>query len=230
MQSQNKATTNVLKNKNGSANVVFFPLLILVFIFWVLYRMLFNFPVWFDETLGKAVFFGLPVWLYISITQTESITDTFAARKMKSGLLLGITVGGVLGFVFSILTIIQNEATVEAVSLFDSNIFWYEFALALFTAFWETLLFFSFVMTVIQEKFKTWSMTSQVLLVSIIFLLFHIPNILLRYDASLVLPQIFILFLFAIGQGFLFYTRRNSFALVLSHAIWGMVLLVHSGF
>ena len=119
---------------------------------------------------------------------------------------------------------------VQAVSLFDSNMFWYEFVLALFTAFWETLLFFSFIMTVIQKKFKSWSMVSQVFLVALIFLVFHIPNTILRFDLALVLPQIFILLLFAIGQGFLFYSRKNSFALVLSHAIWGMVLLVHSGF
>jgi len=212
-----------------TSNIIFFPLLILVLILWVLYRSFFSFPIWFDETLGKAIFFGFPVWVYINITDSNSIVDTFSPKKLKSGLLLGIALGGIFGFVFSILSIIQNGAVVEAVSLFDSNIFWHEFILALFTAFWETLLFFSFVMTVIQEKFKTWSMFSQVLLVALIFLIFHIPNTILRYDLVSVLPQVFILFLFAIGQGFLFYSRKNSFALVLSHAIWGMVLLVHGG-
>ncbi len=191
---------------------------------------MFNFPVWFDEIIGKAIFFGLPVWLYITLTGSDSVIKSFSPEKLKSGLLLGVAVGGIFGFVFSILSIIQNGSVVEAVSLFDSNIFWYEFILALFTAFWETLLFFSFVMTSIQEKFKNWSMLSQVVLVALIFLVFHIPNIILRYDIASVLPQIFILFLFAIGQGFLFYSRKNSFALILSHAIWGMVLLVHSGF
>ena len=219
-----------MPSRNNNASVVFFPLLILTLILWVLYRSLFNFPVWFDETLGKAIFFGLPVWLYVGITESKSIVDTFDSRKLKSGLLLGITAGGILGFAFSILSIVQSDAVVQAVPLFNSNQFWYEFVLALFTAFWETLLFFSFIMTVIREKFKSWSMISQILLVALIFLIFHIPNIILRYDISLILPQIFILFLFAIGQAFLFYSRKNSFALVLSHAIWGMVLLVHSGF
>ncbi|NCO12490.1 MAG: hypothetical protein COZ34_00610 [Candidatus Pacebacteria bacterium CG_4_10_14_3_um_filter_34_15] len=217
------------QNKNPK-NVVFFPLLTLVLVLWVLYRGVFSFPIWFDEIIGKAIFFGLPVWLYVTLTGSDSVIKSLSPEKLKSGLLLGVAVGGVFGFVFSILSIIQNGAVVEAVSLFDSNIFWYEFILALFTAFWETLLFFSFVMTTIQEKFKSWSMVSQVILVALIFLVFHIPNIILRYDISSVLPQIFILFLFAIGQGFLFYSRKNSFALILSHAIWGMVLLVHSGF
>ncbi|MBU0974202.1 CPBP family intramembrane metalloprotease [Patescibacteria group bacterium] len=217
------------QNKNSN-NVVFFPLLTLILVLWVLYRGMFNFPIWFDEIIGKAIFFGLPVWLYVTLTGSDSVIKSFSPEKLKNGLLLGIAVGGIFGFVFSILSIIQNGAVVEAVSLFDSNIFWYEFILALFTAFWETLLFFSFVMTIIQEKFKAWPMFSQVLLVALIFLVFHVPNIILRYDISSVLPQVFILFLFAIGQGFLFYSRKNSFALILSHAIWGMVLLVHSGF
>jgi hypothetical protein len=217
-----------VKNKKTS-NIVFFPLLILVLVLWILYRSLFSFPIWFDEILGKAIFFGFPVWIYINATGGDSIINTFDPKKLKSGLLMGIAVGGIFGFVFSILSVIQNGSVVEAVSLFDSNIFWYEFILALFTAFWETLLFFSFVMTVIQEKFKSWTMVSQVLLVASIFLIFHIPNIVLRYELSAILPQMFILFLFAIGQGFLFYSRKNSFTLVLSHAIWGMVLLVHGG-
>jgi hypothetical protein len=216
-----------LQNK---ATIVFFPLVILTLIFWFLYRSLFAFPVWFDETVGKAIFFGLPVWLYLSVGESKSVLETFALHKLKTGLLLGITVGGVFGFVFSILSILQSGGVVQAVYLFDSSVFWYEFMLAIFTAFWETLLFYSFMMTVIREKFPNWSISKHVLLTASIFLIFHLPNTLIRYDTVLILPQLFTLFLFAIGQGFLFYSRKNAYALVLSHAIWGMVLLVHAGF
>lgn len=218
MRSQNRAT------------VVFFPIVILTLILWFLYRSLFSFPVWFDETVGKAIFFGLPVWLYLSVADTKSVINTFAPEKLQRGLLLGITIGGVFGFVFSILSIVQSGGQVEAVALFESELFWYEFALAIFTAFWETLLFFAFIMTVLREKFAKWSMMKHVWVTAIIFLIFHIPNTFLRYDISLVMPQLFVLLLFALGQGFLFYTRKNSYALILSHAIWGMVLLVHAGF
>lgn len=218
MPSQNKATA------------VFFPLLLLTLVLWFLYRSLFSFPVWFDETVGKAIFFGLPVWLYMSVGEGKSVLETFSFSKLKTGLLLGITVGGVFGFVFSLLSVIQSGGVVQAVDLFDSSLFWYEFALAIFTAFWETLLFYSFVMTILRQKFENWSVIKHVLLTAVIFLIFHIPNTLLRYDVSLVLPQLFTLLLFAVGQGFLFYSKKNAYALVLSHAIWGMVLLVHTGF
>lgn len=216
-----------LQNK---ATVVFFPIVILTLVLWFLYRSLFTFPVWFDETVGKALFFGFPVWLYLGVAENRSVLRSFSPDKLKIGLLLGITVGGVFGFVFSLLSILQSGGVVQAVNLFESSRFWYEFTLAIFTAFWETLLFFSFFMTVIREKFADWSVFKHVLLTSFLFLLFHIPNTILRYDPALVLPQLFTVLLFAIGQSFLFYTRKNAYALVLSHAIWGMVLLVHVGY
>lgn len=216
-------------NKANFSHVAFFPLLLLIFSCWVFYRYMFKFPVWFDETIGKAIFFGLPVWFYVFFTKAKDIAETFSPRKLQNGLLLGITVGGCFGFVFSIISILQKGGVVQAVDLFSNNSFWYEFAMAIFTGFWETLLFYSFALTVIRNKFSNWSAYAQVMLAALIFLAFHVPNTILRYEISLVLPQLFVLFLFALGQGFLFYTRRNAYALVLSHAIWGMVLLVHFG-
>ena len=109
-----------------------------------------------------------------------------------------------------------------------SEKFWQEFILALFTAFWETLLFYSFIMTVIQEKYPKWSLLKQALLTAGIFLLFYIPNTFMRFDPMVAVGQLLLLFLFALGQAFLFHSKHNAYALVLSHAIWGMVLLTHS--
>lgn len=200
----------------------------MVLVLWLLYRSLFDFPVWFDETVGKALFFGLPVWVYVTITGFDKISETFSSYKLKEGLMLGIAVGGIYGFVMSILSLMQTGAVVEAVMLFDTPAFWREFSLALLTSFWETLLFFSFVMVVVMEKFKSWSMLRTVLFTAVVFLIFHIPNTILRFEGVQILSQLFILALFAIGQALLFYDRKNAFALVLSQAIWGMVLLVHA--
>ncbi len=218
-----RTTTSIL-----SKHVLFFPLLTMVLVLWFLYRSLFQFPVWFDETVGKALFFGLPVWVYVTVTGYEKITDTFAEYKLQEGLMLGIAIGGIYGFVMSILSLAQSGATVQAVMLFESAEFWREFSLAMLTSFWETLLFFSFVMTILMEKYKKWSMAKTVICTAVIFMIFHIPNTLLRFSGVQVLSQVFILTLFAIGQALLFYGRRNAFALVLSQAIWGMVLLVHA--
>lgn len=208
-------------------HIIFFPLLLLTLVLWILYRALFVFPVWFDESFGKGLFFGLPVWFYIVITQSEAIKDTFSRYKLQSGLLLGLAVGGIFGFTTIIMSLLQTGATPQAVPLFSSPNFWQEFLLALLTAFWETLLFFSFVMVVIQQKYAKLPLTMQLTMVVVIFMLFHLPNIVLRFQGVAILSQVFLLSLFALGQALLFASRRNFYALVISHAIWGMVLLVH---
>lgn len=141
--------------------------------------------------------------------------------------MLGIAVGGVFGFIASLLSLVQSGGQVQAAMLFVSDQFWWEFLLALLTAFWETMFFYSLVMVVIQDKFRDWSLLKQILLVAGIFLLFHLPNTVLRFGGVAVAYQLILLFFFAVGQGFLFASEKNAYSLVLSHAIWGMVLLIH---
>ena len=207
-------------------HAAFFPLLILSFVFWFIYRGVFQFSVLFDELIGKAIFFGLPVWLYILMSGFDEIADTFAAYKLKRGLMMGIAIGGLFGFVASILLVWQSSTIIPTFA-FLTNGFWTEFTLALLTGFWETLFFFSFVMLVIQQMFKNWSLFHQVLLVAIIFLIFHLPNIALRFQGIDLWYQSGLLALFAIGQALLFFREKNGYSLVISHALWGMVLLLH---
>lgn len=224
-----KAKHGVLpKLSQREAHLFFTPVLFLSLVVWIVYRMVFKFPVWFDETVGKAIFFGLPVWLYVTVTRSMSVPNTFSLDKLKRGLLLGVAVGGIFGFAASLISAARPGVVVESAMLFSSDEFWWEFFLALCTGFWETLFFFSFVMVVIQEKYKNWALIRQVLVVALIFLVFHVPNMILRFATpQAVLFQVFLMTFFAIGQALLFSREQNSYALTLSHAIWGMVLLVH---
>lgn len=227
MPSKRKTKTKPASSRS-QALIAFYPILVLTFILWVLYRTLFEFPVWFDEIFGKALFFGFPVWLYITISGTDKIQDTFAPYKMQTGLMVGLAVGGIFGFTTSLLSLLERGRVVEQAWLFSSQIFWQEFSLAIFTAFWETVLFYSFVMTVIQQKYPKLTVFKQALLTAIIFVIFHIPQLFLQFNPVVALGQIVLLLLFALGQAYLFEARHNGYALVLSHAIWGMVLLTHS--
>lgn len=226
MPSKKKIKTK--RAAHTDATVVFYPLLLLTLILWILYRSLFYFPVWFDEIIGKALFFGFPVWLYITISGATEIMESFSLKKFQPGILLGLAVGGMFGFTTSVIALLQTGVVVEPAWLFSSDLFWKEFILALFTSFWETLLFFSFVMTVIMKKYPNWSLTLQAVFTAFIFMVFHVPNAFIRFETTIAIWQILILFLFALGQAFLFASRRNGYALVLSQAIWGMVLLTHS--
>lgn len=208
-------------------HVSFWPLVVLALIIWFVYRSIFQFPVWFDEIIGKAIFFGLPVWVYVQMTRSRQIVDTMAPEKVNSGLLLGIAIGGLYGFAGSIMGAANAGGQIQFVPLFISPHFWWEFFLALMTALWETLFFFSFIMTVIMDKGKKWPLIWQVLLAAMIFLVFHLPNSILRFSGPALMTQIFLMFAFGLGQSLLFARWRNFYTLVISHAVWGMALLVH---
>jgi hypothetical protein len=213
--------------KNNKTHQAFYPIVVLALILWMVYRSLFHFPVWFDESIGKAIFFGLPVWVYITMTGFRPIIDTFRISKLKPGLLRGVAIGGIYGLVMILVRALRGGLQLQSVPLFLADRFWIEMFLAILTSFWETLFFFSFVMSVVQDKFVKWSMARQVTLVSIIFVLFHIPNTFLRFQPGQVFYLISLLGLFAFGQSLLFYNKHNAYTLILSQALWGMVLLVY---
>lgn len=229
MPSLKKNPPQKFKNLPRVNHQFFWPLVILTLIMWFVYRALFQFGVFFDETIGKAIFFGFPVWLYISVSNQSEIAESFSLKKMHKGMLLGIAYGGIYGFAATIVSYAMRKSGVQAADLFASNQFWWEFFLATLTAFWETLFFFSFMMTALMDKHKKWSFIKQVLVVAVIFMLFHIPNSILRFNLPMVLPQVLLMLIFGLGQALLFSKEKNAYALILSHALWGMVLLVHWG-
>lgn len=215
------------RTRKPKAHAILYPFLALTLILWFLYRSLFQFPVWFDETVGKALFFALPVWLYISLSGDKSITKSMDFSKVKPGLLLGVAIGGLYGFAASLIGVLGQAKQVQAVLLFTATGFWWEFFLSLMTGFWESLFFFSFAMTAVMAKHKRRSLLDQVFITAFIFIIFHIQNAFLRFSPGQAVLQIPLLFLFAMGQAFVFAKWRNFYTLVLSHAIWGMVLLIH---
>ena len=222
-----KSKIRVKKHSRDLTHQLFFPLVILAGLMWFLYRSLFNFPVWFDEIIGKAIFFGLPVWVYVSVTGFRPIIDTFRLKKLQPGLLKGLVLGAVFGLVTIFMRFAITGYKIQPLLIFFADRFWWEMLLALFTAFWETIFFFSFVMTVIQDRFVKWSLSKQIVLLTLIFLLFHIPNAFLRFDLMMVLPLLSLLTMFAVGQGLIFSEKQNGFLLIMSHTIWGMVLLIY---
>jgi hypothetical protein len=206
---------------------LFWPLLALVFIFWFLYRILSSFPVYFDELIGKSIFFAFPVLIYLTVTDFSATMESLAFNKLRKGLMLGLIIGGTLGFVALIVKAILNSAQIQPLAFYAADNFWWEMLLAILTGFFETLFFFSFVMLVIDDRYSKWSLFKKVFVVALVFLIFHLPNLFLRFDLQTVYLHTLLLFAFALGQGLLFYVQRNAYTLLMTQAIWGMVLLVH---
>jgi len=218
---------NRTKQSKKQKHELFWPLLILVFILWLIYRMLFSFSVFFDELVGKAVFFAFPVLIYLAITGFSLTMETLALKKLKKGLMFGLAIGGLLGFIVVISKALFQESQIQPMAYYLADDFWWQMFLAILTSFFETLFFFSFVMLVIEDRYKKWSLLKKVIVVSLVFLIFHLPNLFLRFTWELVYLNSALLFAFAIGQALLFYAQRNAYILLMTQAIWGMVLLIH---
>jgi len=217
----------IKKTAKSHKHEAFLPILLLTFLLWIFYRSIFHFSVLFDESIGKLVFFALPVLLYVSISGSTEIFETFSLKKLKPGLLLGLAIGGVFGFAAALLGALSRGGTVSLVPYYFADWFWKEMFLAILTGFWETLFFYSFVMVIINDKFHHLSLLKRIGMVALVFLFFHLPNIFARFSFTESLFQILLIFAFACGQALIFYKRRNAYLLVLVQAIWGMVLLIH---
>jgi len=223
-----KKKANSIQEKNNVQSRALFPALVsLTLFFWILYRYLFSFSVLFDETFGKAVFFGLPVMIFINSSRNKKIIKAFGRHQLFRGLLRGLAYGGIIGFVGLTFISIKNQSTLISAPVFLADNFWSELFLAILTAFWESIFFFGFIQSVLSEFWLTKNRGKIIFFSSLIFLLFHLPNILLRFSGLDVSFMIFLLYLFGFGQAILFEREENIYPLIITHTVWGMILLIH---
>lgn len=219
------------KNKTvflaSQSHMVFVALLALSFLFWFLYRLLFNFPVFFDETFGKAIFFGLPVIIYANATKKNWIFQSIQLSNLFTGLLRGLAFGGILGFFSLFVVSIQKHSAFSPSPVFMADQFLPELFFASLTAFWESLFFFGFIQAVLSKLIFPEKQGKVILFSSFLFLIFHLPNIMLRFAGLDVTFLIALLFLFGFGQSVLFNHEKNIYPLIVTHTIWGMILLIH---
>ncbi len=220
-------TTKSDSTATSNPQIVFVSLLVLSLVLWIFYRALFSFPVWFDETLGKAIFFGAPILIFVSATADRQVIKTMDFQYLFPGLLRGLAFGGVFGFLAVMASLVKSGNQLVAAPVFILDQFWWQLFLALLTAFWESLFFFGFIQTVLGQVFPQIQIARKILLVGLIFLVFHLPNIVLRFSGLDVSTMIILLFLFALGQAIIFLEEKNIYTLILTQTIWGLVLMLH---
>lgn len=205
---------------------VFFLLTLLLL--WIGYRAFIRQPIWFDEGVAKAVVFGLPVFWFAARSRFMAREIGLNKEQLWPGLFLGLAVGGLYGFV-GLLSEVARGLVIVRAPLFVSGEFWWMAFLAFLTAWWESLFFYGLPIQYVRSLAPWFSETVLGIGVVVFFLLFHAP---LRLLVTGVTPQFLVqmgvLALFAIGQ-FIFYMKtKNMYALVLSHALWGLVIQVYS--
>ena len=198
-----------------------------IFLFWLGYRLFSRFPEWVDEVLVKAVVFGLPAWLYAHTHKDGIHMLGLDPKKFWKGMFTGLLIGGLYEFIAVFSTLVRG-APMANVMLFKSPEFWGVFMLAIFTAWWESMFFFGYVFQKSMELFKK-SEWVAVLYTTFVFLMFHAPLRVINYGfSSAMIAQMFLLALFAIGQAILFVRTKSLYAVAVSHALWGLVLLIYS--
>lgn len=190
------------------------------------YRVIFYFPVWFDEVLAKAFLFGLPVLIYTFVTRQSMTLFGLDPKRFWLGAYVGLSLGGSFGFL-AMLASALKRGHILIPYLFFSTDFWWTFMLALATAWWESLFFYGFILSILLRIYKN-NEWEAALAATGLFLIFHAPVLILRGGVQGALLPLILLGTFAFGQAVMYLRYKSLVSMVVSHAFWGMALLVYT--
>lgn len=214
------------KKVSTPKNILVLFQIIGLFIVWALYRSLFVFPDWFDEIFAKGVVFGLPSLLYARNALRGREKLGLSPDRFWCGMYMGLLVGGIYGFVGAFRSL-SSGTHVEPGMLFASSQFWYTFFLAMMTGWWESVFFFGYIMNALKDEYKLPEVFA-VVVACIVFVAFHAPlRFMLEGFGSIAVAQLTLLGIFAAGQAILFLRTKSLYSIVISHALWGMVLMIY---
>ncbi len=214
------------QKRNIRSLSLFWLLVGLSFVGLVVYRAFFQFPVWFDEIIAKAFLFGLPFFLYALLNREKLPSLKMTLKRFWLGAYLGLALGGALGFVAMLASALKTGGQILIPNLFFASDFWWTFFLALATAWWESIFFYGFILNVLlNARNNEWRASLET---TGLFLLFHAPILLIRGGVAAAMIPLLLLSLFAFGQAVIYLRFRSLIAMVVSHAFWGMALLVYT--
>ncbi len=212
------------KLSSKKLEVFFISLISFSFLTLLLYRAFVTQPIWFDEIFFKAIIFGGPLWLFAWKSGENPTFFGFERRRFWLGVFNGLAVGGIFGFI-GLLSSTVEKGKVLIPYLFSSSNFWQTFGLAFVTAWWESLFFYGLCLSFLEKRLKNeWQSCA---IATLIFLLFHAPVLVFRSGFVAASESLLLLAFFAFGQAILYLRTRSISSVVVSHAFWGMSLLVY---
>ena len=203
----------------------------MIFFLWLGYRLIGGFPEWVEEIFLKGLIFGVPVIWEINRRAIRQSEVGLENRDFWFGMYMGLALGGLYLSVGYISNVLQGKQflTVQA---FLATEFWLKFFLALFTSWWESLLFWGYAWNTLNHLFakdKQMAGLNASLWSAILFIVFHLPLIFITFGFGRVSTfGVLSIALFAVGQAFIYWKTKNLYAMTLSQTLWGMMLLVYS--
>ena len=197
---------------------------------WGFYRVLFRFPVWVEEFVLKPLVFVIPVFLKVR-REEDSWKKRLGSlgiswKNLFAALAFGLSLGvfylfvGRLGQFFRFGGIVSNPYG----SPLGNPIL--VLTLAFATAISEELAFMGYLLPRLQRVWKDeWKSATSV---ALLFAAIHMPILIFsyRYPASLVVGQFLLTFVLGFGNSVLMLRLKNVAAPILSHALWGMAVLL----
>ena len=198
-----------------------------VLLVWGLYRLLFRMPVWVEESVLKALVFGLPVfWLAFKRDKLSSRDLGITSENMLMTVLFGLGLGvlmalfGQMGNLFR-----YGGLAMQQISFTSAQLGGY-IILSLVTAFWEQLLFSGYMLRqLVRVCSDEWI---PILTVALLFALLHVPALVFVHAVGLthLLLSVALLVLLSLGTSVLMLRTKNLIAPMMAHALWGIVVFV----
>lgn len=196
---------------------------------WGFYRQLMQLPPGVEETILKGLVFGVPVFYVTFKKNRQTFLDLGITNvNLQKAVVLGIIFGISLGFAGQLGAFIKYGALGVKTSGFDLPAIGNFILLAVFTAFWEQLVFAGFLLGRLGKVIHNeWKLVS---LVGAMFALIHVPALIIiqRFMPLELLGTTLLLWSLSVGSNILMLRTKNLASPIIAHALWGSVIFIFS--
>lgn len=203
-------------------------LYVYVLMIWGFYRLIFRFPLAVEEVIMKPFVFLLPVFLRIRTDgknwaeRLNSIGITW--KNLFAALAFGLSLGVFYLFVGRMGQLFRFGSSAPYGDTPDNPV--NVIILALATAVSEEILFVGYFLPRLHKLWKAeWKVAA---VVAVAFAALHLPILVFHYHfpVGLVIGQFLLTFVLGFGNCVLMLRLKNVVAPILSHALWGIAVLL----
>lgn len=195
-----------------------------VLLIWGFYRLLSPLPAIIEEVFLKGMVFGVPAFMVTLKKNKWSLKKLgFTHKNILKSLIVGLGVGLLLGFISQAGQMLQYGFLGDGLNKVVGGMVGFA-GLSLATAFWEQLLFSGYILQRLEEVMPDeWSL---VWVVGFLFVLLHVPALLLVKEVGFVIgiTQLILLFSLGMASSVLMLRTRSIYAPIMAQLCWGIVI------
>lgn len=199
-----------------------------IFVLWSFYRYFPEIlPMWAEELILKPLVWLLPTFYIVLKVEKEKLSSLGLIRK---NFFPSVYWGIGLGMVYALegfLTNVLKYGGVQVSQLSYTTVsFLGAILISLATAFTEELVFRGYIYNRLNQIWeKEWLAN---LVSSLLFVLIHLPIgvFVLGYTPGIMLAYLLLVFIYAVGSGFVFARTQNITSSILLHVFWSWPIIL----